>query len=99
MSITHVDEVTLDDFGILRYRDHWVALTPTEHTVMRLLLDGFGRVVTGEELARAVWPDDEPSPERRGVHVIVCRLRKRLKPLHVAIATIRGRGFMLHAVA
>ncbi len=90
------DELTLDEFGILRHRDTWVALSPVETTVMTLLLQDYGSVVSSPSLARAVWPEEEPRPERRGVHVIIFRLRKRIEPLGVAIATIRGQGFMLH---
>lgn len=89
-------DATLDEFGILRYANRWVALTPAETTALTLLLQSFGRVVSRTLLSRAVWPDREPTPDRRSIHVLVFRLRKRIEPLGLAIATIRGQGFMLH---
>ena len=87
---------TLDEFGILRHGDKWVALTHQEQIVMALLLERFDHVVPRAELNAKLWPDRDPAREARTIHVVICRLRKQLVPLGLAVATIRTHGFVLH---
>lgn len=88
--------VSLDKYGVLRCDDLFVALAPAEQTVMRVLLAHFGRVVPREQLNMAMWPDRAPDPTRRQIDVLVYRLRRRIEPIGLAIATIRTQGFLLH---
>lgn len=88
-------EVSIDEYGILRYADHWVALAPAERTVMAMLLEAFGHVVSRTAICLAVWPDEEPNPRKRTIDVILYRVRKRIEPFGLAVATIRRQGFIL----
>jgi len=57
------------------------------------MLERFGAVVSRESLGRAGWPDGAPGRNALDVHVL--RLRRRLAPVHLAIRTVRSRGYLL----
>jgi hypothetical protein len=79
--------------GRLRYGSDWIALSPIEHRLARLLAERFGEVVEGERLARAAWPDDRTSEGALRVHVT--RLRRRLRELSLDIHNVRGHGYLM----
>ena len=83
----------LDANGLLRFRGAWVALTPVESRLAKLLLDRMGTVVGREAIIRAGWRDDEPARNVLDVHIL--RLRRRLAPLGLGIKTFRGRGYLM----
>lgn len=83
----------LDDDGVLRLGDRWVSLPPVEARLTKALLERFGAVVSREALARSGWPGGSPGRNALDVHVL--RLRRRLSPLHLAIRTVRSRGYLL----
>lgn len=83
----------LDDDGVLRVEDEWVALPPVELRLTAALLDRFGAVVSREALAKAGWPSGAPGRNALDVHVL--RLRRRLEPVGLAIRTVRSRGYLL----
>ena len=88
-----VDRPELDEFGLLRYHGQWVALTSTEERMLKPLLDSWREVVPGRELAEAVWPGG--GVRATSVHTLLTRLRRRVRPLGLAIETIRARGFLM----
>lgn len=83
----------LDDDGLIRVGDGWVALPPVEHRLARALLDRLGTVVSRDALASAGWPEGAPGRNALDVHVL--RLRRRLAPLDLTIHTVRSRGYLL----
>jgi DNA-binding response OmpR family regulator len=83
----------LDDDGVLRLGDRWVSLPPVEARLTAALLERFGAVVSRDLLARSGWPGGSPGRNALDVHVL--RLRRRLAPLHLAIRTVRSRGYLL----
>lgn len=87
----------LDDDGLFRVGDQWVALPPVEHRLARALLAKMGTVVTRDALSRAGWPEGAPGRNALDVHVL--RLRRRLAPLHLTIHTVRSRGYLLEMSA
>jgi DNA-binding response OmpR family regulator len=69
-----------------------VALTPTEFSILGFLLQRVGRPVSRRVLAeQALASNDEP--DARTVDSHVARLRKKLGPGAVAIATVWGIGY------
>ena len=90
---TVADRPSLDPDGLLRHHDRWVAVSPHEEAVLRLLLARWGHMVPRASLSAAVWPD--ASASSRALNTLVVRLRKRLEPLGLTIETIRARGFLL----
>lgn len=86
---------TLDEDGVLRFGDGWVPLPPVEARLTGALLERAGAVVSREVLGRAGWPGGAPGRNALDVHVL--RLRRRLRPLGLAIRTVRSRGYLLEA--
>lgn len=83
----------LDDDGVLRMGDKWVALPPVEARIAAVLVGRFGAVVSRSMLTTAGWPSGAPGRNALDVHVL--RLRRRLAPLELAIRTVRSRGYLL----
>ena len=73
-------------------------LTPREHRALDALIRRAGAVVSKEVLIeRCYGHDDDVSPS--AVEVIVHRLRRKLEPTRVGIATLRGLGYVLREEA
>jgi hypothetical protein len=83
---------------ILTHGSGTVVLSRKEATVVRLLLDPIGSVVTREALAEALWPDGPP-PSGYALDALVARLRRRLAGLHVCIRSVRTKGFLVYMEA
>jgi len=87
---------SLDDDGILRHRGTWVALTPIELSIMEPLVERFGRMVPRQQLTDAAWPAGTNDP--RALNARVKLLRKRIRPLGLAIRAVPARGFLLEGM-
>ncbi len=71
-----------------------LALTPREHGVLEQLLRRKGRTLSKTALAEAIFGfDDEADPS--AIEIYVHRLRRKLEGSSVAIATLRGLGYLL----
>ena len=88
------DAPSLDEFGILRHRGRWVALSHAEESAMRLLLHDLGQVVPRQAFNQRLWPGRDA---RRSIDTLICRLRRSVAPIGLRIATVRSRGFLLEA--
>ncbi|MGH9260643.1 MAG: helix-turn-helix domain-containing protein [Acidimicrobiales bacterium] len=86
--------VLVDDV-VLHHAGATVIVTEGEGTLLRLLLDHFGRLVTWVDLQRALWPDGRGTS--RAATSRVSRLRVRVEPIGLAIHTVRRRGVVLDA--
>ena len=84
---------SLDEYGLLRYRGHWVAVSSTEERVLRPLLGSWRHLVGSQQLAETVWPTTKV--KANAIHTLVRRLRRRLQPLGLTVETIRARGFLM----
>ena len=85
-------QVVLDDFGLVRAGERWVALSGVQEALLRPLLEHAGTPVARAELAAIVWPDGEPP---RALDVAMAKLRAKVASFGITIHTIRGRGFLL----
>jgi DNA-binding response OmpR family regulator len=84
--------------GRLRYGANWIALSPIELRLARVLAESFGEVVQIEHLASAAWPDEGSNEGALRVHLT--RLRRRLRHVGLEIQNVRGRGYLMeHAGA
>ena len=83
----------VDDDGLLRFRDAWVALSPVERELASALVERFGAVVGRELMARRAWPSGAPTRNALDVHIL--RLRRRIAPLGLEVRTVRSRGYLL----
>ena len=88
----------LDGDGVLRCNGAWVSLPPVEARLTSALIARFGAVVSREALSGAGWPD-EGVPGRNALDVHVLRLRRRIRPLGLAIRTVRSRGYLLERLS
>lgn len=71
-------------------------LSPAQFTLLHLLVEAGGRVVTRDEIVRAVWPDAVGGVTDQAVDALIYRLRERLTELdpdNTYIVTVRGHGF------
>jgi len=72
-------------------------LSPAQFTLLQLLYQGEGRVMTREEIVSAVWPDTAAEGvSDQAIDALVRRLRERLSELdqdHQCVVTVRGHGF------
>jgi DNA-binding winged helix-turn-helix (wHTH) protein len=83
----------VDESGRVRYGDRWIALSPIEHRLARVLAEHFGEVVPTSRLTHAAWPDEQANDGALRVHLT--RLRRRLRPLELYVQNVRGRGYLL----
>jgi DNA-binding response OmpR family regulator len=84
----------LDDDGLLRHRDRWVAIPDGQVDVVHLLLERLGRLVTTEAL-RAVYEATGGSGHPDSLRTLVARLNRRVGQVGLRLVTIRGRGVLL----
>ena len=89
--------VVLDDDGLLHRADRWVALSPHELALVRLLVARQGAVVSHRALVEAIGGDGRLDA-KRDVRSFVRGLRTRLAPLGLQVHNVRGAGFLLQAV-
>lgn len=87
----------IDDDGVVRFANRWVALPPVEARIMAALVTRFGAVVQRAHLAEAGWPNGAPGRNALDVHVL--RLRRRIDSVGLSIRTIRSRGYLLDCSA
>jgi len=84
----------LDEDGLLRRGDRWVAVSPAERRLLEPLLARAGAPVRRAELLAAVAPgvlvDDSRALDR-----MVRRVRLRVAPLGVTVPVVRGFGYVL----
>ena len=75
-----------------------VSLTPTEFSILNVLLENAGTVVSIEDLFHAVWKDEYYSKNSSTITVHIRHLREKLKDTSDApkyIKTIWGVGYKI----
>jgi len=75
-------------------------LSPAQFTLLVMLVESSGAVVTREDVIRAVWPDAVGGVTDQAVDALVYRLRERLAELNPDrnyLTTVRGHGFRFNA--
>ncbi|MFI8930369.1 winged helix-turn-helix domain-containing protein [Streptomyces sp. NPDC053474] len=86
----------IDAQDVLRFAGRHLPLAAGEAEIVRHLAESYGSVVSREELAARLWPDDD-SGRRNALDVRILRTRRRVAPLGLIISTVRQRGYLLHA--
>lgn len=87
----HIPHVDVD--GVLRTSGRILPLPPVEAALLRCLAEQPGQVRSRQELRQAAW-GDAPRVER-SLDSRILSLRRRIRPLRLAIAAVRGQGFVL----
>ena len=84
----------LDDDGLLRVDERWVAIPEAQLPVLALLLARYGKVVPREAIATA-YAEAGNSGNTASVTSVLSRLGQRLAVVGLRLHTVRGRGVML----
>jgi DNA-binding response OmpR family regulator len=83
----------VDGSGLLHFGSNWVALSPVEASLAKVLVERFGAVVGREGLARSAWREGVPT--RNALDVQMVRFRRRIESLGLEVRTVRSRGYLL----
>jgi DNA-binding winged helix-turn-helix (wHTH) protein len=87
----------VDPYGILRFGDRSISVSPSETDLLECLIRQFGSVVARETLQDCL-PDRPGGVSRNALDLHIMRLRRRIRPLGLVIRTLRGRGYLLDAI-
>ena len=82
----------LDEDGLLHVGAAWVALSPTNEKLARLLLADFGRLVPNDTLVRAL----NLGGQTKSIRPYITRLRQSIEPLGLAVRSERLRGYCMN---
>jgi len=91
------EPAVLDDDGLLRRGEHWVAFTEVQVPVLRLLLDNLDRVVRFQTILET-YAEAGGTSNEVSVRTVLSRLDARLRPLGLELETVRRRGVLLRNV-
>ena len=95
--VREIAGIRLDPFRREVYRDgRYVALTRKQFSVLEVLMDAGGGVVSAESLLERAW-DENADPFTNAVRITISSLRKRLGDPWV-IHTVAGVGYRVGAV-
>jgi two-component system copper resistance phosphate regulon response regulator CusR len=80
--------------------DHRLDLTPKEYTLLALLLERPGQVVSREEMALALWGGEKHRPDLRSPNALDAQIRRLRAKVddpfdHPLLHTQRGRGLVI----
>jgi DNA-binding response OmpR family regulator len=96
--IFHVGDLTVDDsVKEVRRGGQLIRLSPTEYDLLKLFIRRPGKVLSHQQIIRAVWPQ-KPFVTSGDVIKYISLLREKLEldPEHPQlIVTVRGFGYML----
>ncbi len=72
-----------------------LSLTPTEFSILRILLENRGRVVSAEELFHNIWQDEYYTKSNNTITVHIRHLREKLGESAGYIKTVWGVGYKI----
>ncbi|MEU4690721.1 helix-turn-helix domain-containing protein [Actinoplanes sp. NPDC023714] len=84
----------LNNDGVLSFRSHSTALSPSEASLLKILVLRFGHLVARETLTTGL-ADDGQLCSRNSLDLHIMRIRRRIAPLGLAIRTAWGRGYIM----
>ena len=72
-----------------------LSLTPTEFSILQILLENKGQVVSAEEMFHKIWQDEYYTKSNNTITVHIRHLREKLGESAGAIKTIWGVGYKI----
>lgn len=97
--ILHCSDLVLDTKKhVCLLGDKPISLTPTEFSIMQILLESKGNVISGEELFHRIWKDEYYIKSNNTITVHIRRLREKLNDTlenSKYIKTIWGVGYKI----
>lgn len=88
----------VDPSGALTYRDGVVAISPVETALLESLAGAFQSLVLREELQECLV-ERQACSNRNALDLHILRIRRRIRPLSLAVQTAWGRGYILEPAA
>lgn len=77
-----------------------VRLTPSQFRIASCIVAARGKTVSADAIMEALYGDDpDGGPEEKTIDVHLCKIRKALPALGIAIETVWGRGYRAVVVA
>ena len=94
-SVVQVGDLRVDATNrAVSFRNVPIELTPTEFTILEVLLRSVGRIVSRDELSGVLY-QRQTTPYERSLDVHVSHLRRKLEGVGwTAIRTVRGQGYI-----
>lgn len=94
-SVVQVGGLRVDALNrAVSFRGESIELTPTEFTILEVLMRAVGRIVSRDELTGVLY-QRQSSPYERSLDVHVSHLRRKLEDVGWnAIRTVRGQGYI-----
>jgi two-component system response regulator CpxR len=94
-SVVQVGDLRVDALNrAVSFRGTPIELTPTEFTILDVLMRAVGRIVSRDELSGVLY-QRQTSPYERSLDVHVSHLRRKLEGVGwTAIRTVRGQGYI-----
>ena len=94
-SVVQVGDLRVDAPNrAVAFRGAPIELTPTEFTILEVLLRSAGRIVSRDELTGVLY-QRQTTPYERSLDVHVSHLRRKLEGVGwTAIRTVRGQGYI-----
>jgi DNA-binding response OmpR family regulator len=91
----HVGDLRVDPLNrAVAFRGVPIELTPTEFTILEVLMRSAGRIVSRDELSGVLY-QRQATPYERSLDVHVSHLRRKLEGVGwTAIRTVRGQGYI-----
>ncbi|GAA2657975.1 helix-turn-helix domain-containing protein [Streptomyces lunalinharesii] len=84
----------IDPSGALRFGERVVAVSPVETALLGLLTTAFRSLVPREELLDCL-AEHRARNTRNALDLHITRLRRRIRPVGLAMQTVRGHGYIL----
>ncbi|MDQ2650614.1 MAG: hypothetical protein M3Z03_13830 [Actinomycetota bacterium] len=95
MSAAGPDEPVLDEDGLLRVGDRWVAIPDAQLPIVELLLSKPLKVVRYDEII-VRYRQAGGTARWAGVRSMLTRLAGRLRTVGLDLTAVRSRGVVLH---
>ena len=84
----------VDPNGVLRYCGRSITVSPTATDLLERLVREFGVLVSRDDL-RDCLPERDGGASRNALDLHIMRVRKRIRPIGLAIRTVWGRGYLI----
>jgi hypothetical protein len=84
----------VDPNGVLRYCGRSITVSPTATDLLDRLVREFGVLVSRDDL-RDCLPERDGGASRNALDLHIMRVRKRIRPIGLAIRTVWGRGYLI----
>ena len=95
LSVVQVGDLRVDPLNrAVSFHGKPIELTPTEFTILEVLMRAVGRIVSRDELTGVLY-QRQSTPYERSLDVHVSHLRRKLEDVGwTAIRTVRGQGYI-----